>query len=56
MRTSAQAPARSDDDAAEEGGRALGLLPLEEELEGSLEADDECEAAQEQDLKKIKPV
>ena len=39
-----------DDDAAEEGRRALDLLPLEEEPEGPLQADDESEAAQKQDL------
>ena len=39
-----------DEDAAEEGRRSLGLVPLEEEPEGPLEADDEREAADEQDL------
>ena len=44
-----------DDDAAEEGRRALDLLPLEEEPEGPLQADDESEAAQKQDLEN-KPI
>ena len=39
-----------NDDAAEEGRRALHLVPLEEEAERPLQADDEGQAGQEQDL------
>ena len=39
-----------DEDATKEGRRASGLVPLEEEPEGPLEANDEREATEEQDL------
>ena len=39
-----------DDDAAEEGRRPLHLVPLEEEAERPLQADDEGQAGQEQNL------
>ena len=39
-----------DDDAAEEGRRPLHLVPLEEESERPLEADDEGQPRQEEDL------
>jgi hypothetical protein len=39
-----------DEDSSEEGDRPFGLVPLEEESERPLEADDEREAAQKQDL------
>ena len=41
-----------DDDATEECGRPLRLVPLEEEPERPLQADHEGQAAQEQDLKR----
>ena len=40
----------NDEDSSEEGDRPFGLVPLEEEPERPLEADDEREAAQKQDL------
>ena len=39
-----------DDDAAEKGRRPLHLVPLEEEAERPLEADDEGQPGQEKDL------
>ena len=38
-------------DSSEEGHRAFGLVPLEEEPKRPLEADDESEATQKQNLK-----
>ncbi len=42
---------QNDEDATKESCRSLGLVPLEEESERSLQPNDEGKAAQEKDLK-----